>query len=277
MPDSKAFLFVSRDFQELPNGGPIGGALYAGFLDGRAPKLIVENASNAVVVGKSLFFVRNGNLVVQAFDTRSLTASGTPFDIANDLEYRNGFDLGNFSVAGNTIAYVPATARRAQIGVFDTSGRLLDVKGQPADYSVLDVSPDGKSVAVSVADRSGSDVWILQLDRGVISRVSFNNTGWTAAFSPDGKRIATATLSKVSIRALDGSSVNDVLDNTNASASFGFGVDGWSADGKYLTDSFDVAYVDLQQRKLIHVLKTSGASNSGVLSPNGKWLAYMSR
>lgn len=271
LPDGKTFLYINRDFGQIPIGGSSGGALYAGFLDGRPPKRIADNASNAAVVGKRLFFVRNRNLVVQAFDSSALALTGTPFDLAEGLAYWNGFDVGDFSAAGNMIAYVPANARRAQIGVFDSSGRLLDVKGQPGDYSILDVSPDGRSVAVAVTEQSGTDVWILQLDRGILSRVTFTNTSMTAAFSPDGKRIATSTLLKASIQALDGSSAEEIFDNHGL-----LGVSGWSADGRDLIDIFNVAYVDLQRHKLVPVTNTPAPSNSGALSPNGKVLAYSS-
>lgn len=269
--DGLTFLFTCRNFTQIPIGAPSGGALCAGFLDGRPARRIVENASNGAVVGDHLFFVRNRNLVIQAFDSKTLSTGGMPFDIAENVDYRNGFDLGNFSVAGNTVAYVPATTRRAQIGIFDSTGRLLDVKGQPADYAVLDVSPDGKNVAVRVTDSSGSDVWILQLQRNVLSRVTLNNSGTTAAFASDGKRIATSTLQKASIQALDGSSAEEVFDSRGL-----FGVSGWSADGKDLTDTFNVAYVDLQQHKLVPIIKTPAPSSSSSLSPNGKWLAYAS-
>jgi len=68
--------------------------------------------------------------VGQTFDPKTLTASGTPAAIAEDVQYFNARDIANFSAAANTIVYVPAVTNPSQIGVFDRTGRLIEQKGR---------------------------------------------------------------------------------------------------------------------------------------------------
>ncbi|HSC15861.1 MAG TPA: hypothetical protein VLI71_12125, partial [Gammaproteobacteria bacterium] len=44
----------------------------------------------------------------------------------------------------------------------DRSGRVIDEVGEAAEYRGLDVSPDGRRVAVHSHSGAGGDVWIFE-------------------------------------------------------------------------------------------------------------------
>ena len=278
LPDGKTFLFTGHDDKSMTVGN-----LYAGSVDGNLEKLVVEKSSNAAVVGERLLFVRNGTLFAQRFDPKALTTSGAPVDLLQRIESYTPRDIANFSAVANALAYVSSPTSSAQIGIFDNAGHELEQKGQAADYHILDVSRDGKQIAVAIGDFTNTDVWLMQIGGGAPSRVTFLNTlEPSAAFSPDGKRLATASYaradSQVTIHSLDGSAPDEVID-----AGPWIRITGWSPDGKGLLGNVqntgtghDVVYVDLQRRKIVDLIKTPAEEEMPALSPDGKWLAYSS-
>ena len=108
----------------------------------------------------------------------------------------------------------------------------------------------------------------------------------TYAFSPDAKRIAVGTIAGGTtggwwIQAASGSGTQEKLENPGTWGS----VLSWSPSGRYVffmvqnnATRQDVYYADLDGDKKLVPYLTSPANETGaVLSPNGKWLAYMSR
>ncbi|HEY6051439.1 MAG TPA: protein kinase, partial [Thermoanaerobaculia bacterium] len=98
LPDGERFLYVSR-----PEATD---ALYAGSLDGKLQRRIVENASKAEFARGRLFFVRDGNLVSQPFDPAKLEVSGAPTPVVDHVEYFKVRSIANFSVTDTKMVYV---------------------------------------------------------------------------------------------------------------------------------------------------------------------------
>ena len=72
------------------------------------------------------------------------------------------------------------------------TGEVLERIGQPADQTGLELSPDGKRVALSVYDasRHSRDIWIHDLERKSRNRLSSSvGDGWSSSWSPAGDRI----------------------------------------------------------------------------------------
>jgi Tol biopolymer transport system component len=177
---------------------------------------------------------------------------------------------------------------------FDRTGKVLDQTAGPIleymDDPVL--SPDEERVAITrFAEGNLPDVWILDLLRGGVSRLTSDPDGSavTPVWSPDGARIAYSSRkrggggplniyskSSSGIGAeellLDRSSTKDVAD--------------WSKDGRFILyweHNNDAKSVqdDLwalptmgNDRKPIPIATTSFAERNGQFSPDGKWVAY---
>jgi Tol biopolymer transport system component/predicted Ser/Thr protein kinase len=276
LPDGERFLYT----EAIPSKSV--GELCAGSIDGKLQRRIGDNVSNMSLDGGRLFFLRDGNLVAAGFDAKTLKLLGAPVALASDVEYYAPRNIANFSVAANTVAYVPRTVVDTQVEVFDRNGRSEPV-GTPGPYRVLDVSPDGKRIVINTAAPKG-DIWIVQTGSGLMSRITFDEGEEpSASFSPDGSRLATlvakpGSVTKLAVVPVDGGAA-EVLANNGSIAS----LNGWSADGKYLIvgcqnpgTSMDVAYFDVQQKKIGYIVRGEANEFRPSLSPNGKWLAYTS-
>jgi Tol biopolymer transport system component len=132
-----------------------------------------------------------------------------------------------------------------------------------------------------------NDIWVMDLARNVRTRLTFGPVSNTfPVWSPDGKWIAYSSdrngHANIYRKPSDGSGVEELLliDDEVCLPS------NWSPDGKTLFYSrgpaggnFEVWALPIEgDRKPRQVIPHSGNSSSslGQLSPNGKWMAYMS-
>jgi Tol biopolymer transport system component len=279
LPNGEDFLFSARTESEVDDG------VHVGSLDGKRQKLIVRNASNAAYSRGLLFFVRDGNLLSQKFDAGKWEVSGPLIPIADHIEYYKVRGIANFSVTPSTLVYTNEFIALAHIFVIERSGRMTPVTSSPSPFRVLDVSPDDRNAVVSLFEHfEQGDIWLVSLDNGKKSRLTFNNGGaLSAAFSPDGSHVALAsgTFGKtvsLSVHSLVGNGVEKIVELPTALI-----VTQWSHDGRYVIittqnvkTGFDIQAVDLATHEVKPVVQGTGDEIGGALSPNGKWLAYVS-
>ena len=277
LPDGTRFLFVAR----------VAGAdvLFAGSVDGKLQKRIVDNASNAAFARGRLFFVRDGNLLSQPFDPAKLEVSGTLTPVADHVEYFKVRSLGNFSVTETKMVYVDEASGSSEIVAHDRNGRVSEIPAGTGAYRILDVSPDDRTVAVAVSEHfEQGDVWFVQLQGGTKSRFTFTDAGaLSGAFSPDGTRFAMSSgffgqEIAINVRSVVSNDAQKILDTRGACV-----VTGWSPDGRYLIvdtqdqkTGFDVSKIDVAARTMTPVVHGPGNEVAPALSPDGKRLAYVS-
>jgi Tol biopolymer transport system component/predicted Ser/Thr protein kinase len=280
LPDGKRFLFTNR-------GATRGeGRLYVGSLDSMEIKSVLERASNAAYSSGYLLFMRDGNLLAGRYDPDTHAFHGDPVALAQDVDYWNPRDLGNFSAAGSVLVYRAATVTNAQLGFAQPGGTGLQTFGEPGRFSGVRVSPDGKRAAVARVEPGGTmDLWLVDLERQGLSRLTFESPIQnTYAFSPDGQRIAIAQNkyegSKILVRsAVGGPGVEVLVEDPEWLICHD-----WSRDGRYLIiatqraeTGFDIYYLDLAgKRELIPLVVGAHDQNSARISPNGQWVAYVS-
>jgi serine/threonine protein kinase len=189
LPDGKRFLFMSR--KPKP---PSHLAIEVGSVDGGARTRLVDSSSGGAFARGRLYFVRETTLLAQALDSRTLSLSGDPVPVAEDV-WRNPITDGltAFSVASDgTVAYRLGGVARSQLTWLDRKGEQLGTVGSPATFGDVDLSPDGSRLLVDVVDlaRDMSGLFVLDAATGMTTRVSFG-TGNQAGgrYSPDGRSI----------------------------------------------------------------------------------------
>jgi Tol biopolymer transport system component len=123
-----------------------------------------------------LVFVRRGTLMAQRFDAQRAALVGEAIPIVEGVMVAGqGYDA-SFSASrnGSVLAYRSDPQKSpAQLTWVDRTGRPLGVVGKPGRYRNPELSPDGTSVALEVLDSQlKSDVWRLELERGVMTRLT---------------------------------------------------------------------------------------------------------
>jgi Tol biopolymer transport system component len=289
LPDGRHFLFTDRG-----GGAELFGAIAVGSLDGGEPRRLVQRGSNPQYADGHLFYVAEGNLVAQRFDERRLAVVGAPLPVADSIEYFNARDLGNFTVSRTGIlVYRQGRRQLTQLAWVDRAGKTLATVGEPSYYGPMNLSANGRTLAVVRTDERGdsSDVWTFDLARGQLTRSTFAATPglMSVAMSPDGERVAVANIgsggaagpaaASVWIQPASGSGKRqNLLDST------AFIVREWTRDGRYLVGEvqeagtgFDVAFVRLgEAAKVEKIVSTPFDEASPTVSPDGRWLAFQS-
>jgi eukaryotic-like serine/threonine-protein kinase len=282
LPDGRHFLYVAVAPRERGATGPR--ALYVGSLDtSEAPRLLVDRGSIAMYAAGHLLFVRDNRLLAQPFDTGALLLGGDARPVAEQVAFV-GAGSAAFSVsAAGTLAFQPSDTG-SQLVWFDRTGRQLGAVGDPGEYGDVELSPDGRRVAVSVLDPvpNTRDLWLFDLDRGVRTRLTVNPADdVTPVWSPDGNSVLFAS-NRNGHFDLYRKAVDDVGAETPlmADGSEKYPT-GWSSDGREaLVWSFDADRAGLSllmlagEQPLRPLL--NGFANAGRFSPDGRWLAYHS-
>ena len=283
LPDGRRFLFhVAR------GGEPAG--VYVGELDSDAIQRILSTNAPALYGSGHLWFIRDGALVAQAFDPATLALSGPIMPVADGV--LAGL-LGNSistSVAG-PIAYRASLDRATQpllrqLVWFDRSGKQMGTAGEPgAAASNPSLSPDGRSLLLQRTVQDNIDLWLIDLERNVSSRLT-ENPGIDAmpVWSPDNNRVIFNTNSTgVAIASLDKAHAQE-----RVPLPFDDGVkipSDWSTDGRFILYTHfnqspattDVWALPMEgERKPLPVATTTYNERDAQFSPDGKWVAYES-
>jgi Tol biopolymer transport system component len=220
LPDGKHFLYVSFQLSR-PSRIKLG-VLGKPEQDG----IEIAPGSRAVFASDHLLFVRAGHVQAQPFNLRTFTLSGDPQTIG---------EARTFSVSQNGVLAYHESSAESELKLFDRSGNLIGTPGPQAVYSDPRFSPDGKSIAVTIADpRSGADdIWVLPIAGGQPTRITFGPDDYWPVWSPDGKQIAYGVRESgkhsIRCRSLDGRQPEEVLYQDDAYIN-GSPID-WSPDG----------------------------------------------
>lgn len=287
LPDGDHYLFISREAATAT--GPAG-ALWGASLSGEKPRQILERGSNVQYSEGYLLYLRDTVLVAQSFDPKGLKFRGDPIPVAEKLDYWNARDEAAFAAQGGTLVYRQGALQKSQPLWVDRDGKELGRIGEPGlyAYSTLRPSRDGTLLGLVRLDpdTGRGDVWVIDSKRNTMSRSTFADAGSISyAFSPDAKRIAVGIIAGTAsggtwIQPTSGSGNKETLETPTT---WGI-VTSWSPDGRYIfymvqnnATRTDVYYVDLNgDRKLKPFVQSPANDTAGVLSPNSKWLAYIS-
>jgi Tol biopolymer transport system component len=264
------------------------GGVYLASLDSRERMKLLNDASAAAyadLIGQMLF-VRNGMLMAQPFNPRRLTLAGEaqPVRFAEQIsgDTRAGPD---FSVSRTGIlAYRSRPDTTAVLTWFDRTGRSIQQVGAPAEFRGFALAPDGRSLAASRVDKS-ADIWILDITRETSSRLTFDPAPDTfPLFSPDGQRVLFLSNREGSAGFYMKQIHDGGMEEPIFKAPDVVSLDSWSPDGRYVsyTKRGERGKTELwvlplsEERKPFPAIRSEFNLKQGRISPDGRWLAYVS-
>ena len=243
LPDGRHFLFTVRSDRPESLGIKLGST------DTSAVRPLVNVASQGAFAqpGWLLYVTPDQALMAQRLDPATWTLRGTPQPVAGGVRY-NGPSFNGFfhaSLDGRVLTYMPAPRVGSTLEWFDRTGTSLGRVGPEQPYRTLRLSPDGKSVAVELANEQVGtrDVWLVDTKTNAITRLTSNPaTDWRPVFSPDSSAIAFASDragASTVFRATAGGAGTDALLYRSPGGG-AFPVD-WSHDGRHLLVTIDDA------------------------------------
>ena len=287
LPDDRAVLFSVRSKDPARRGVTLSE------LGASTGTRLVDTDWNALVADDHLFYVRGRALVAQPLDLTNRRLTGEPTVVVDAIAAgSSGHAAFGVSRTG-VLAYAEPIRNVGEIVSLARDGRLLGAPVAPAaEYVDVSLSPDGRHLAFSPVDpeRNTPDVWTLDLTRGLTQRLTSDRmTDANPHWSADGTGIAFRSnrdgTNKIYLRGLAETRDEELtlrqasdLDTTNMMFTH------YSRDARYLVltttgraTSFDVWVVETGNTpRVLPVAQTEFDEYHGVLSPDNRWLAYVS-
>ena len=257
---------------------------------GQWKKLVDDVARGWYLPAGYLVYARlDGTVLAAPFDPDKLELRGAPVPILSGVRVTSAsvpdLDIG----ASGTLVYLPGKSAQAHASVVrvDRQGRTRPLdEAWHGTITSLALSPDGTRLAISLADAGRTDLWIKQLDRGPLTKLTFDGTlNYRPAWRPDGRTLTftsdrTGPSFLYSVRA-DGSGAPERImpaDTTQVDEAE------WSGDGKWLLFRAGVAdgLRDIYARGTgsdtarVTIVATRFDEYMPALSPDERWVAYVS-
>jgi eukaryotic-like serine/threonine-protein kinase len=252
---------------------------------------LVEAAATAwyVPTGHLVVVRRTGAVVAVPFDLDRLEVRGdavplfdgvhVPFGIAAAMELSPSGTLV-YEKSGLTFGTPGTVVRVTRTG----AATPVDPNWPAAEVSIPSLSSDGKRLAVSIMEGHRSHIWIKELDRGALTRLTSGGSGlnFVPSWRPGGAEISYVASEggwHLESRRPDGTGAITRIAVSDANT---VGAPVWSPDG---------SWVVLERSRPggldIHALRVGGDSVlpiatgpfdefSPALSPDGRWIAYAS-
>ncbi len=280
LPDGKHYLYLAMNHDAAKAAND---AVYYASLDGRENRLLLRSESNAIYADGFLLFARHDQLMAQPFDPATGKLSGEPRSLAKGVMN----DLSTWHVDASAsdnglLAFGSGGIGDLQLVWFDRKSQQTSIATDKlTNLQFATLSPQGDRVALQL-DSGINDVWVLDLARGVRTRLTFGPVANTyPLWSHDGKWIAYFSFrdGKYNIyrKPSDGSGAEELVVSDDQEAIYA--VD-WSHDGKTLIYQRDtqgghgIWALPLEGERKPRMLLSRGLGAK--LSPDGRWLAYHS-
>jgi Tol biopolymer transport system component len=221
--------------------------------------------------------------MAQTFDPAKGTLSGEPRSVAKGvMNDASTWHMDASASSDGLLVFGSGGSGDLQLVWMDRSGKqITTIADKITNLQFARISPQGDRVALQI-DAGVNDIWVLDLARGVRTRLTFGPIANTLpVWSPDGKWIAYSSNRTGHFdlyrKPSDGSGAEEIL-FTNEQESI---ANDWSRDGKYLiyTRRTPDGHGEIWVLPLEGERKPSLAvarGSQGHLSPDGHWLAYVS-
>jgi len=239
-----------------------------------------------------LIYMHEGALFAKRFDPERLEVHGQAVPILDDVTNSPvtgsaQLDFSGAASGSGTLAYFSGKGAQTSIFWLESTGTTQPLHAAPGFYLSPRFSPDGKLLVVALFS-GNSGLWLENLERDAMLRLTFTAGDNDPVWSPDGRYVAydSAQTGIFWVRS-DGSGLPQRLTRSGHIV-FPYS---FSPDGKRLAYSelnpqtgFDIWILPLEGDDRDHLkvgtpepfLRTTANERDPAISPDGRWLAYSS-
>jgi len=281
LPDGNHFLYyVTAATADLRG-------VYVAQLDGGPARRLLDADAGGLYLTDHLLFVRQGKVFAQEFDADRLELRGSPFLVADGIYSQAGRFEFALSSGGGALAFRAGSSRFVrQFMWIDRSGRPIGNVGEPlGNPDGMSSSPDRTQLVFFERRGTDSDLWLLDVRRGLVSRLTEEpDEDIFPIWAGDGKRIIYSAVhnGQVSLyeRDLASSGRKPLIQGSTVEL---FATD-TSPDGRYIVyqhnnpkTGWDVLALPPEPGAApVPIVQTDADERTGRLSSDGRWLAFVS-
>jgi Tol biopolymer transport system component len=280
------FLPGGQHFLYYVAAGPDARGIHVGSVDGSTSRRLLDTDGAGVFTKGHLLFVRQRSVFAQAFDTQRLVLEGSPIQVADGVFGRPGESL-TLTAGAASFAFRAGDARfERQFTWVDRTGKLIGTLGERlGNPDGVSYSPDLSQLVFFERGPTSSDLWMLDTRRGGMSRFTDDPDEDIFPLWPrDGERIIyTASVKgQHGIYAKHiGTARREMLIPGQSEPIFASDV---TPDGQSLVyqlldpkTGWDVWTLQLgSDAKPTPIIQTDADERVARLSPDGRWLAFVS-
>jgi serine/threonine protein kinase/Tol biopolymer transport system component len=277
LPGGESLLFTMRKGGEMSIGALM-------LRTGEVRTVIAPGTRPSYLPTGHLLYASGGHLRAVPFDLDRLQPRGASRIVVEGVaEDPAAIAIYAVSPTG-MLAYMAAPSVLKRLVWMDRAGAKTPLDFEPRPYSLPEISPDGRLVAVTVRDDASRNVWVGDIDAGALTKLTFGNDDVYSTFTPDSRAVLFTSgrdgRYNVFSAAADGSGTSQrVTNSANAQR-----VTSISPDGKtmLLNDIDETTGVDILQMNVGHpdsirqFVKTPFSELAAKFSPYGRWVAYES-
>lgn len=282
LPGSKAVLFSAYSSMTGLDGATIEGL---SLRDGRRKTLVRGGTWGRYLASGHLVYINKGTLFAVPFDLDRLEVHGTPTPVLEEVAYSAAWGSAQIDFSRTeTLVYQSRKVGTGLVTVqwLDQSGNTRPLLPVPGNYLSPTLSPDASRLALT----SAGDIWVYELGRGSMTRLTFGGSYGNPLWTPDGQYIVFRAARGILWTRADGTGRVQPLTQSNIQQI------AWSftGDGKRLafveTNSAHRAGIwtlpvesdrsGLRAGTPELFLQTSFDDRGPMFSPDGRWIAYQS-
>jgi Tol biopolymer transport system component len=280
LPDGRRFLYLVRGNRP---------AIYVQTLGGEDRTRVLDSIGRAAFSPPNLLlYLRDNTLLGQRLNLNTLQLVGEPVSIAEGVRSGAANGRNAFSVSANgVLAYRGGGTLTFQVSAYTRDGKREAVLVEAGEYGAITLSPDDSRLILIKGQGTDRDLWMKDLSSGVLSRLTSAPEGdRDAVWSPDGRRIAyvgTEGNKDVYYQSVIGSGRQTPIWNSVAPS---LSLRDWTPDGRQLVlrgggrvallpapQENGALRADAKPQVLVDERYTVDQFR---VSPDGKWVAYMS-
>jgi serine/threonine-protein kinase len=232
-----------------------------------------------------LLYVQHESVFAVPFDAATLRTSGSAVQVLKGVASLPSFGTADYDLASSgALIFAPGgnQTSREELRWIDRDGNVETMPADPREYFVLDVSRDGRRLAVTVGG-ANNVVYAYDIATGKFTRATSRFDVEGAVWTHNDSRITYWSGTELRAAPADSNGSDEVLMSASELAGRRLYPLSSSADGQMVSVTWpkpgkdsDVGIYSVRDDKLTPIAETRFNEFEGYISPDGKWIAYIS-